>query len=80
MMKASPASPSKRDPALDAAKGLLILTVVVAHCFTEGALHDFIFSFHIWTVNQNINILHEIAFFIQKGQFLPVKSRKKNHA
>lgn len=46
-MKESAASQSKRDPALDAAKGLLILTVVFAHCFTEGALHDFIFSFHM---------------------------------
>ena len=47
MMKDSVASLSKRDPTLDAAKGLLILTVVFAHCFTEGALHDFIFSFHM---------------------------------
>lgn len=47
MMKDSVASLSKRDPALDAAKGLLILTVVFAHCFTEGTLHDFIFSFHM---------------------------------
>ena len=37
----------KRDPSLDAAKGLLILSVVFAHCFTEGILHDFIFSFHM---------------------------------
>ena len=37
----------KRDLSLDAAKGLLILTVVYAHCFTEGILHDFIFSFHM---------------------------------
>ncbi len=37
----------KRDLSLDAAKGLLILSVVFAHCFTEGILHDFIFSFHM---------------------------------
>lgn len=40
-------STSKRDRALDAAKGLLILTVVYAHCFTEGVLHDYFFSFHM---------------------------------
>lgn len=38
---------SKRDNSLDAAKGLLILMVVYAHCFTEGVLHDFFFSFHM---------------------------------
>ena len=37
----------QRDLSLDAAKGLLILMVVYAHCFTEGILHDFFFSFHM---------------------------------
>lgn len=37
----------KRDLALDSAKGILILMVVYAHCFTEGIAHDFFFSFHM---------------------------------
>lgn len=36
-----------RDSSLDAAKGILIILVVYAHCFTSGILHDFIFSFHM---------------------------------
>lgn len=38
---------SQRDLGIDTAKGLLILMVVYAHCFTEGALHDYFFSFHM---------------------------------
>ena len=38
---------SKRDLGIDASKGMLILMVVYAHCFTNGALHDFFFSFHM---------------------------------
>ena len=37
----------KRDLTLDAAKGLLILMVVYAHCFTDGMVHDYIFAFHM---------------------------------
>lgn len=37
----------RRDPAIDSAKGLLILMVVYAHCFTSGIVHDFFFSFHM---------------------------------
>ena len=38
---------ANRDLSLDAAKGLLILMVVYAHCFTDGVVHDFFFAFHM---------------------------------
>lgn len=46
-MKEHIISTANRDLSLDAAKGLLILMVVYAHCFTEGIVHDFFFAFHM---------------------------------
>ena len=42
-----PHSEASRDHAIDTAKGILIIMVVYAHCFTDGILHDFFFSFHM---------------------------------